>query len=76
MISTNFVYLTKFDFIEIHFDGMTAPHPRDFSYDWTAWKDCPEGTFIDGFSVRHHVMMGLTGIEVTCSTKMGNRIGG
>ena len=61
-------------FIELHFDGMTGPHLYDFGKKWNDWRDCIDGSFISGFRVAYHPMMGLDGFDAFCTTKHGSEV--
>ena len=64
--------LTKgYDFIEIKLNGM-----RDvFGADWGKLHECPTGSFIDGFDVAYHPLVGMTSISAECADKDGNTVG-
>ena len=62
----------ELSFIELHFDGMTGAHLFSFEKKWKLWNDCLEGSFVSGFRVAYHPMMGLDGFDVTCTTKHGS----
>ena len=65
----------KFSFVDIRFDGMIGRHLVDFPKKWipneSDYSDCPEATFVDGFRIKYHPMMGVDVIELICSTKKG-----
>ena len=65
----------KLCFVEIRFDGMIGRHLVEFPKKWIPsegyYLDCPEATFVDGFGIKYHPMMGVDVIELICSTKKG-----
>ena len=61
-----------FSISELLFEGMADEHPFGFGKEWRDYKDCPKDSFIDGFYVRYHPLIGMTGINLFCSTKKGN----
>ena len=64
--------LTKgYDFIEIKLNGM-----RDVpGANWGKLHECPTGSFIDGFDVAYHPLVGMTSISAECADKDGNTVG-
>ena len=67
--------MIKLSFLEIRFDGMIGRHLVEFPKKWVPdegyYWDCPEATFVDGFRIKYHPMMGIDVIELICSTKKG-----
>ena len=53
---------------------MTGAHLFSFEKKWKLWNDCLEGSFVSGFRVAYHPMMGLDGFDVTCTTKHGSEV--
>ena len=37
-------------------------------------RDCPEGSFINGFDIAYHPLLGMTAISAECADKHGNTI--
>ena len=63
-----------FSISELLFEGMADEHPFGFGKEWRAYQDCPVDSFIDGFYVRYHPLVGMTGINLFCSTRKGNTV--
>ena len=60
-----------YDFIEIKLNGM-----RDvLGANWGKLHECPTGSFIDGFDVAYHPLIGMTSISAECADKDGNTVG-
>ena len=36
--------------------------------------DCPDGSFINGFDVAYHPLLGMTAISAECADKHGNTV--
>ena len=36
--------------------------------------DCPDGSFITGFDVAYHPLLGMTAISAECADKHGNTV--
>lgn len=53
---------------------MLGRHPFGMDKEWKDWQNCPKGTFIDGFTVRYHPLIGVSELKASCATKRGNRV--
>ena len=51
---------------------MTGPHLYSFEKNWKDRKNCLDGSFISGFKVAYHPMIGLDGFKAYCTTKHGS----
>ena len=51
---------------------MAGGHPFGLGKEWLDYQDCPVDSFIDGFYIRYQPLVGMTAINLFCSTKKGN----
>ena len=42
---------------------------------WGKLHECPMGSFVDGFDVAYHPLIGMTAISAECADKDGNNVG-
>jgi len=63
-----------FLFLELKFDGLIGNHPRGFAKVWSDYRNCRDGSFVDGLQVKYNPLLGLTSLVLDCSTFKGNRV--
>ena len=42
---------------------------------WGKLHECPMGSFVDGFDVAYHPLIGMTAISAECADKDGSIVG-
>ena len=42
---------------------------------WGKMHECPTGSFIDGFDVAFHPLLGVTAVSAECADMYGNVVG-